>query len=421
MTKQIERNLIADTEFQRPFDDEEYQSRIDRTREWMAREDVDLLYVTSPEGMCYYTGYQATWYRSHSSTRWPALAALVIHADHQDPIFYDTIGEYLVHRATAKLELCHWIPEDDFRNADDGVNYIVKDLKGRGWASGRVAMEMWSYVPGPALSGKLQDAFRKENVEVVDGTHIVRGARKIKSLQELHYISLAAEVADIGHAAIREHAQPGIPPLELHGYAVQAMMAAGGELPGINQGVISGPHASAHGLSSRHPIKAGEAFAVDLGGVVHRYHANVCRTYVCGEPTPATVRANEVSKAGVKLLCSEARANRPVSEVARILREYYESAGVWEHRGWVGGYELGIAFPPDWVGEWLFNVAAEDEPGVFEANTVTNYESVFAKPAKSKDLGEGVGLGANIDTIIYGEESTRSLSKVDMEPLVCVG
>ncbi len=66
-------------------------------------------------------------------------------------------------------------------------------------------------------------------------------------------------------------------------------------------------------------------------------------------------------------------------------------------RLWVGGYELGISFPPDWVGEFVF--AAEDEApeGVFRSGMVTNCESIF-RP----------GL---IDTIVYEKEGARRLSK----------
>jgi hypothetical protein len=66
----------------------------------------------------------------------------------------------------------------------------------------------------------------------------------------------------------------------------------------------------------------------------------------------------------------------PVPEVCRALRRCYEEAGIWELRGWAGGYELGIAFPPDWVGELVWTVEEQTE-GTFRAGEVTNYESVL--------------------------------------------
>ena len=127
---------------------------------------------------------------------------------------------------------------------------------------------------------------------------------------------------------IAENVRPDVTQLELHGAALHAMMAAGGELPGINQGVMSGPLASPHANSSRIPIQPGELFAVDLGGVVNRYHANVCRSYVYGEPSEKTMRMCEHSKSGVQLLCQIAKDGHAVAEAARTLRNYYQEVGV---------------------------------------------------------------------------------------------
>lgn len=410
----------ADGRYTRPFSDEEYAQRLRRIREMMADANLEVLYVTSPEGMCYFTGYQATWYRGGSSTRWPALAALVIHVDHENFIFYDTTDEYMVHQATSSTDQRHWIPDDKMSdNLSGGVEYIVNDLRQRGWTRGRVGMELWSHVPNPAISARLQDAFSMAGAEVHDGTEIIRGVRKIKSPQELSYIEEAAQIADIGLKAVANHVRPGVTQAELQGVAYMAMMAAGGELPAINQGVMSGPLASAHALSSNRPIQPGEGFAVDLSGVVNRYHANVCRSYIYGEPSEEMLRMSKASKEGTELLCRIAKAGASVAEVARTLREFYIDMGVWDYRGWVGGYDLGIAFPPDWVGEWLFNVDAENETGVFEANSVTNYESVFVNPGIGAALGlSAPAAGINIDTIIYGSEGGRSLVELNELPII---
>ena len=401
-----------------PFTPEEYQQRINRMRKLMAKHKIDTLYMSSPEAICYFTGFQATWYRAHASTRWPGMAAVVINVDHEDIVAYEAAEEFLVFLATSHIKEPNLMPSELFYDQPKaGADYIANDLKQRGWTKGTLGMEKWSYVPNPVVSEMIESSLTQAGATVSDATGIIRAVRKVKSPQELRYIEEAALIADIGLQAIADNVRPGITQLELQGHALQAMMAAGGELPGINQGVLSGPLGSAHALSSRRPINPGETFIVDLAGVVNRYHANVCRTFVYGEPPKATMketqRLTEFSKAGVELLCKTAKAGTPVVDVARTLREFFIEAGVWELRQWVGGYELGIAFPPDWVGEWIFNADADDEPGVFEANSVTNFESVFAKPGDWP-----YPTGVNIDTIIYGENGTRSLSQLDLLPIV---
>jgi hypothetical protein len=40
----------------------------------MERQQIDLLYVTDPAHMCYLHGYDTTWLRSGSTSRWPPMA-----------------------------------------------------------------------------------------------------------------------------------------------------------------------------------------------------------------------------------------------------------------------------------------------------------------------------------------------------------
>ncbi|WP_420588498.1 M24 family metallopeptidase [Bacterioplanoides sp.] len=411
----------ADGEF--PFEKAEYLQRTEKTRQLMRKQGINTLYVTSPEGMCYYTGYTATWYRGQSSSKWPALAVVVIHVDHDEPLHYDTEYEDYVHKATSVFDTQVWIPDEFMETgggAQGGIEFILKDLKQRGWLKGRVGMELLSHVPNPVVSQQIRGGIEASGAEVVDSSLLIRGVRRVKSAREILYTEQAAKIADIGFAAIRDHFYPGVTPLELHGVAIQAMLAAGGELPGLNQGVISGPLAAAHAYSSRRPIEKGESFAVDLSGVVNRYHANICRSFVAGDPSEETLKMSQSSGNGIRLLCEHAKAGRKVSEVAKLIKQSYEEAGVWGDKHFVGGYELGLAFPPDWVGEWLFDLSAANSDDIFEENVVTNFESVFA------GLDNGLialltlrpAIGVNIDTIIYGKEKSRSLSQLDFMPIV---
>jgi hypothetical protein len=98
-----------------------------------------------------------------------------------------------------------------------------------------------------------------------------------------------------------------------------------------------------------------------------------------------------------------------VTTTNRALRQYYEEQGAWEHHRYCGGYELGIAFPPDWVGEFIFNVADENAEGHFENNSVTNYESHL----RNENGGARFPLLAfSIDTILYSSTGNRRLSAI---------
>jgi hypothetical protein len=112
----------------------------------------------------------------------------------------------------------------------------------------------------------------------------------------------------------------------------------------------------------------------------------------------------DVLAQGATLFEESASPGVAVAEVQRALRAFYQESGVWDRRGWLGGYEFGAALPPDWVGEWMFGVDDADSDDVFEEGLVTNYESV-------------VGL-VLIDTFIIGADGAERLSSVPQEILV---
>jgi Xaa-Pro aminopeptidase len=188
--------------------------------------------------------------------------------------------------------------------------------------------------------------------------------------------------------------------LEAWSEMMHAMAAAGGEPAALHELAVIGTFGTGHSISSRRQLQPGDWLHVDPCGVFERYHANRSGLYFLGEPPQEAVELMSVLAGAFDVLCGVARGGTPVAEVTTALREYYVEHGIWDLKGntWVGGYELGASFPPDWVGEWLFTVNDDAPEGVFEAGMVTNFESI-------------IGLGL-LDTLIYESDGARTLSKV---------
>ena len=90
------------------------------------------------------------------------------------------------------------------------------------------------------------------------------------------------------------------------------------------------------------------------------------------------------------------------------LQDYYASVGILDEAYWSGGYELGIAFPPDWVGSKFFDNICTTADDVFEPMSVVNHECNFFGP-------RGTGQSATIDTIIFEEDVTALPSQLTRE------
>ncbi|MDH3690551.1 MAG: Xaa-Pro peptidase family protein [Gammaproteobacteria bacterium] len=395
-----------------PFERKEYQDRLTRCREEMTKHGIDLLYVTAPEGQCYLHGYEVTWYQAASTRHWIPATATAVHVDHDRLIFIG--GEDAVPSAAEDRRA---IGSSTFGADDEVFMTVAKLLEDEGWlGTGTVVgLEHWSYLPPRAVSDRLEAAFASRGAQVIDGSDVMRRIRQTKSSAEIAALEHAARIGDIGLAAVAENFRPGMTHAEVYAEAMYAMAQVGGEVPGIAQAVQPGWPQSTHLLPSRRQISEGEPFAVDVAGVYKRYHANIDRTLIWGEPSAELARMNEAAKQALEVLGETAKAGTPLTVVNQALRAHYIETDVWQFHDYCGGYELGIAFPPDWVGEFEWSVADENPRGQIEANLVTNYENTFRNEDPVYPFAQ---IAFSRDTLVYSNTGARRLSAIPVELIV---
>jgi Xaa-Pro dipeptidase len=374
----------------------EYRDRHRRIRKAMAAERIDVLFLSSPEAICYATGYQAEWYHGQCTSQWPALSGVAVHVDHDRWIHFETEDEALLTRITSVSE--------DVRITGDAdiLESIIAELRGEGWVGDGVVvgLELGSYRPNRKHSEMFEAAIRAAGADVVDGTAIVRGVRRVKSPQELSYVRTAQQLADIGMQAAIDHMAPGVTELDIYAEIVYAMAKAGGENPGIVMPVASGTKSGCvHALASRRKIMPGDIVNVDVSGVFFRYHANMARTFSIGAPHPEVANYIEKTVGALDVVAQHLKPGASCTEVVARLKDYY--GPIWQDRWWVGGYELGIAFPPDWVGEFVYDEYSHEE-SVFVLDEVMNFEANFYLP-------KAAGLTMGINTLICGAEGAEFL------------
>lgn len=383
------------------FSPSEYAARTERLRDRMAADGLDLVLLTSPDAICWLHGYRARWYRAHASTRWPPIQITALAVDAERPIHFDSVWHADLVRLTSAAEDVRLV---ESRRLDDWTTFLVRELRAAGCLRGRVGVERASCVPNPLVAAALESAVVVAGCEVVDATAAIRAVRRVKSPAEIALVERAAAVCDHGLETLREALRPEMTELEAWGVMMAAISAAGGEPAGIHECVVAGPVQLGHAISSTRRVgDQGYVFA-DPSGVVYRYHANTARTIFLDEPPAVARRIAEIEAGAFDVLAGIAFPGTPVRDVNAALRRYYEEAGVYGLRAWTGGYELGISFPPDWVGEWLFTVDDENPEEVIEAGMVTNYESIVLYPM--------------IDTVVYEVTGPRFLSMLPRQLLV---
>ena len=377
-----------------PFSTEEFRQRARRVREEMARREVDLLVVLSPANLYYLTGFESIWYPPR------APVGVLVARDDERIVFVD----YERHQTLVE-QVAHY---DDavFYGYADAIEEIVSAVRARGWSDATIGVERWTPSPGAPVVERLATLLGDAGARVVDGDWIVDRVRLVKSPAELVCVRRAGEIVDAAVSSLAQYVRPGRTELEIAAHLNSAMAAQGGEEPAIRTMVSAGPQVwcRTHSPPSRRPVEAGDVMYVDVCGVVNRYHVDVCRTFAIGRDHPEARAILDVTAGSVEAVQAAVRPGDPLEVAQKVAEEYVYGRFPRERVWWVGGYALGIALPPNWVGHtYLANDAFERfswEPGY-----LTNYENVL--------FDREAGYTASyMESLLMGETGIEVLSSV---------
>jgi Xaa-Pro aminopeptidase len=239
--------------------------------------------------------------------------------------------------------------------------------------------------------------------------------RLVKSPLELECVRRAAAIVDSAFLEIRDEIRPGRTELQIAARLNAIMADRGGEEAAIRTMVSAGPlvWCKTHAAPGRRPIEMGDTVYLDACGVYKRYHVDLCRTVAVGVDHPGARLILERTAGSVVEVQRAVKPGDPLDVAQRIAEEYVFSRVPREQVWWVGGYALGVALPPDWVGHtYLSNDAYEQftwEPGY-----VTNYENICFDR-------DGGFTASYMETLLMTETGIEVLSKVPRELHVVAG
>lgn len=377
-----------------PFPVEEYRDRARRVRAELGQRGIDALFVTSPANMCYLTGFESIWYPPR------APLGVVVARESESLVFVD----YERHRSLVE-QTAHY---DDaiFFTYETALETVATELARRGVTGGSVGLERHAKSPAAPLLDAVAGKLAERGARIVDGDWVVDRVRLVKSPAEIERVRRAAAIADAAFLALPEIVRPGLTELQIASRLNAVMADHGGEEPAIRTMVSAGPlvWCKTHAAPSRRPVEAGDVMYVDTCGVYDRYHADLCRTFAIGGDNAAARSILEVTAESVEEVRRAVRPGDPLDVAQRVAEDYVFARFPRERVWWVGGYALGIAVPPDWVGHtYLSNDAYERftwEPGY-----VTNYENILFDP------DEGI-TASYMETLLMTEDGIEILSRV---------
>jgi Xaa-Pro aminopeptidase len=394
----MQRYLRDQVDWPQPFPPEEYAERRARVRRQLAAKGFDALYVTIPADLTWLCGYDMIWYHGRNMT------GLLVRADRDDTVFFDYTGHTTIVSTTPMITDAVWYARGDVA---DHIAIIADELAARGLGRGRIAIQAWGYSPHASVMDAFAARLREGGATVGDGHQLVEELRLIKSAREIAVMRQAAAMADKAMAAARDAIAPGVMENELDAAIMNSLLRDGGGHPGIRTMIGTGPRAGTHHSPPQHrKIKQGDLVFVDFCAVLHRYHVNLNRTFSLGEPDKRWTDLMNASAACIDAIVAGMKPGDPWSQAAKIGERHVDQHGLRKYLWWSGGYNQGIAFPPDWCGTyWVEPRAGTPDrpcvPGMF-----FNFENQW-------DVWEnwpGGSGAAYIDTLEMTDKGLRVMS-----------
>ena len=334
--------LREQVDWPQAFPPEEYATRRAKLRKALAADDLDAIYVTMPADITYLTGYDMVWYHSRS------LTGLLLRADSDDPLFIDGWPHTTLVSTTPEITDVVFYERGPVA---DVIALIADRVKSQGLADGRLATQRWSYAPHGDVIDSLSDCLTEAGATVSDASFLIEEIRLIKSPLEIALMRKTANIADAAMAAARDAIRPGILETEIEGILIGAMMAAGGGYPALRSMIGSGPRSGTHHAPAQaRAVKAGDLVFIDFCACLERYHINLNRTFSLGEPDPRWRDLMDRSAGCIDAVVAGIAPGDSLYKVHAIADDYIDRNGLRPYCWYNGGYVLGIAVPPDWVG-----------------------------------------------------------------------
>lgn len=327
------------------FDKAEFMQRVERCKQEMQKQELDVLFVTDPANMHYLTGYDG----------WSFYVpqCVVISMDEAEPLW---IGRGI--DAPGAPVTTYLQPEniysylDNYVHADDchPMDYIADVLIQKGYADKVIGVEMDSFYFTAACFKLLE--YWLPNATLRDCRFLVNWVRVVKSEKEIQLMREAGQIMDRVMTVALDNIEPGMRQCDLAAKITHAQIEGtenfGGDFTAIVPMLPSGTNTCIpHLYWTDQPFEAGELTVMELAAARHHYHCPMARTVFLGDPPPRNLnRIAAVAEEGIEAALDVVKAGIRAEEMEAAFREVLARNGFVKASRM--GYSTGLNYPPDW-------------------------------------------------------------------------
>lgn len=375
------------------FSAAEFQRRKTALLSAMAAEQLDGLLLFSQESMYWLTGYDTfgfCFFQCLVLTAEGRIALLTRSADLRQARHTSNIEDVRV-----------WKDAADANPALD-LKALAADL---GLAGRRLGVEYESYGL-VASNGKKLDAAFDGFATLVDASTVVSRLRAVKSDEEIAHVRRAAALTDEADRAAIGEIRAGADEGAILAAQHAAIFAAGGDYPGNEFIIGSGPDALlCRYKAGRRRLEARDQITLEFAGAYRHYHTAIMRTVVVGEPLPSHAPYHRAAREALLACEAELRPGRTAGDVFAAHARVFEEHGLSQHRLNACGYSLGARFTPSWM-DWPMFYAAN--PWVIEPGMILFAHMILM----DSETETAMTLGR---TYLVGETGPEALTMPDLD------
>ncbi len=165
----------------------------------------------------------------------------------------------------------------------------------------------------------------------------------IKTAQEIERMRASGTILRQVHEAVGAAVRPGATTMDLERIADAKIRQLGAKsaFKGYNDYpaclCTSVNHEVIHGIpSAQRILKEGDIVSVDCGVILNGYYSDAAVTYAVGEPSAATRKLLDVTKASLERAIGEAKIGKTVGDIGAAVQEMCEAEGYGIVRDFVG-------------------------------------------------------------------------------------
>lgn len=337
------------------FPRDEFDLRINRTRQAMAAAELDGLVLFRQESMFYLTGYDTSGY---------SMFQAMYLGLNKGPTLLTRSADRIQSRNTSIVEdIQIWIDQEDASPAIE----LRRILKTHGCTNQRIGIEYHAY----GLTGQ-RALMVNEALEglcrLVDASDLVRLIRLVKSDLELEYVRKSGAICDTILQTSINHTRPGNTVKSVYGAMMNTLLCEGGDPTASRWPMGAGEAAVFCRYHTGDEIIASQDQVVFEPAAAYRhYHTCMMYNILTGNVDPRHQAMNDACADALDACQRLLTVGNTVGDLYAAHEETMRTHGFSHAALSACGYSVGISYPPSWM-DWP--MIWKDNPQTLEAGMV---------------------------------------------------